>query len=228
MNVTINGVSSDTISGLQILELPPITKPKMRRTIDTIDGRAGDIVTKLGYDAYDKKIRILLHDSYTLQTVTSFFNTSGEIVFSNDPGMVYKFETLEKIDFERAVKFKTAEITFHVQPYKLSQTEQPKTITSSPTTVTNSGNAVSAPVYSITGSGTVEILLDGSGAISVNMADGQIVIDTDNLEASLEGVLKNRRVTGSYESLWLTPGNHSIAWSGTVSSIIITNYSRWI
>ena len=42
MYVIINGVSSDTIQGLQVLSLPPITKPKMRRQVDTIDGRAGD------------------------------------------------------------------------------------------------------------------------------------------------------------------------------------------
>lgn len=228
MFVIINGVSSETISGLQILELPPITKPKMRRTIDTIDGRAGDIVTKLGYEAYDKTIRVLLHDNYYIGEVTDFFNQSGEIIFSNDPGMVYRFETLDAIDYERAVKFKTAEITFHVQPYKHSTADQPRTFTSSPASITNRGNVTAAPTYSITGSGTVEILIDGLGAVSVNMADGQIVIDSEAMEASLEGVLKNRRVTGSYSNLYLTPGSHTITWSGTVSSLVISNYTRWI
>lgn len=227
MNVIINGVSSDTINGLQILELPPITKPKMRRTIDTIDGRAGDIVTKLGYDAYDKRIEILLHDTYSLDEVVTFFNSSGEIVFSNDPGMVYRFQVIEAIDFERAVKFKTATITFHVQPYKTSADELPKVLTSAGT-VTNSGTVTSAPTYVIEGSGTVEILVDSLGAVSIDMTDGSIVIDSDAMEASFAGSLKNRRVTGSYKSLWLTPGDHTISWSGTVTSVTVTYYSRWI
>lgn len=226
MYVIINGVSSETLSGVQVLELPPIRKPRMRRNVDVIDGRAGDIVTKLGYEAYDKTIRILLHDNYNLDQVVSFFNSKGEIIFSNDP-FIYQFEVLDEIDFERAVKFKTAEITFHVQPYKKSPAQTPKTFTSSGY-VTNMGNVSSAPTFDIVGSGTVEIQIDGSTAITVNMTDGQIVIDSTEMEASLNGVLKNRRVTGSYENLWLTPGAHSITWSGTVASLTISNYSRWI
>ena len=46
--IILNGVNSNTITGLLIQELPPISKPLMRTQIDQIDGRDGDIVTKLG------------------------------------------------------------------------------------------------------------------------------------------------------------------------------------
>ena len=128
MYVIINGVSSDTIQGLQVLSLPPITKPKMRRQVDTIDGRAGDIITELGYEAYDRTITVLLHHNYDLDAITAFFNTSGEIIFSNEPDKKYYFRLLEKIDYERAVRFKTANITFHVQPYKYPVNETPLTV----------------------------------------------------------------------------------------------------
>ena len=130
MYVIINGVSSDTIQGLQVLSLPPITKPKMRRQVDTIDGRDGDIITELGYEAYDRTITVLLHHNYDLDAITAFFNTSGEIIFSNEPDKKYYFRLLEKIDYERAVKFKTANITFHVQPYKYPINETPLTVSS--------------------------------------------------------------------------------------------------
>ena len=128
MYVIINGVSSDTIQGLQVLSLPPITKPKMRRQVDTIDGRDGDIITELGYEAYDRTITVLLHHNYDLDAITKFFNTSGEIIFSNEPDKKYYFQLLEKIDYERAVRFKTANITFHVQPYKYPVNETPLTV----------------------------------------------------------------------------------------------------
>lgn len=127
MYVIINGVNSDTIQGLQILSLPPITKPKMRTSVATIDGRPGDIVTYLGYEAYNKTIKILLHDTYDLPAIMAYFNQSGTIIFSNDPDKVYTFETIDQINYERAVKFKTASVTIHVQPYKLSATEEPAT-----------------------------------------------------------------------------------------------------
>ena len=44
------GVSSTTIKGLIISELPPISKPKMRIKETEIDGRDGSIVEELGYE----------------------------------------------------------------------------------------------------------------------------------------------------------------------------------
>ena len=52
--IILNGNISTNIPGLLISELPPITKPKIRTNIEEIDGRDGDIVTYLGYSAYDK------------------------------------------------------------------------------------------------------------------------------------------------------------------------------
>ena len=56
--IILNGKNSADISGLLIQSLPPITKPLQRTQVETIDGRAGDIVTPLGFAAYDKKIFI--------------------------------------------------------------------------------------------------------------------------------------------------------------------------
>lgn len=230
MNVIINGVNSDTINGLQILSLPPITKPRMRTSIATIDGRAGDIVTKLGYEAYNKRIKILLHDTYNLDAVEAFFNTSGTIIFSNEPNRRYTFETIEAIDFERAVKFKTAFITFHVQPYKLANPAESTSWSSTSKSITNSGNTASAPRLRINGSGTVTINIDGSTAfVIVIPSAGWIVIDSDQLDAYSGDNLANRNVTGSYEALRLSPGSHTITRSGgTVSSMVLENVSRWI
>ena len=72
--VIINGVNSNTKTGLMINELPPITKPSMRTDTEEIDGRDGDIITKLGYSAYDKEITIGLAGDYDINEVISFFN----------------------------------------------------------------------------------------------------------------------------------------------------------
>lgn len=230
MWVKINGISSDTLSGVQILSLPPITKPRMRTQIATIDGRAGDIVTKLGYEAYNKKISILLHDIYNLYEVVEFFNTSGVIVFSNEPDMGYSFETIEAIDFNRAVKFKKADITFHVQPYKLNYPTVSMPLLTASERVYNSGNVESAPQLRIEGTGTVTINIDGSDAFVVTMPDGgSIVLDAAQMNAYAGLNLANRSVVGSYENLMLTPGSHTITRSGgTVTSMVLDNYSRWI
>ena len=75
--VIINGVNSLTINGLAIKELPPISKPLMRATLETIDGRDGDITTYLGYSAYDKEMEIGLFGNYDINNIIAFFNQEG-------------------------------------------------------------------------------------------------------------------------------------------------------
>ena len=229
MHVIINGVSSETLQGVQVLSLPPITKPRMRTSVAVIDGRPGDIVTRLGYEAYNRKIRILLHHDYDIDAISAFFNTSGTIIFSNEPDMEYEFETIDAFSFERAVRYKTADITFHVQPYKLSATEQPATGSSSPMTLTNEGNTDSAPRITIAGSGTVTVSLDGYLALTITMPSaGEITIDSAELNAYSQGNLANRSVSGDYNDIKLSPGQHSLTWTGTVTSVTVRNISRWI
>lgn len=54
--IIINGTNSQSIEGLVISTTPSISKPAIRTSVEEIDGRDGDIVTKLGYSAYDKEI----------------------------------------------------------------------------------------------------------------------------------------------------------------------------
>lgn len=229
MHVIINGVSSETLQGVQVLSLPPITKPRMRTSITTIDGRPGDIVTRLGYEAYNRKIKILCHHTYDMEAISAFFNSSGEIIFSNEPDMVYTFQTIDAFSFDRAVQFKTSDITFHVQPYKLSSSEQPQTGSRSPMTLTNEGNTDSAPRITIAGSGTVTVSLDGYLALTITMPSaGEITIDSAELNAYSQGNLANRSVNGDYNDIKLSPGQHSLTWTGTVTSVTVRNISRWI
>ena len=116
--IIINGKSSKDVDGLIIQSLPPITKPAMRNLIEEIDGRDGDIITKLGYGAYDKTFTIGLRGTYNVDDVIEFLNQDGTIIFSNEMDKYYNFTMLEQIDFEKLLRYKTAEVTIHVQPFK--------------------------------------------------------------------------------------------------------------
>ena len=116
--VELNGEKSTDVKGLIIQSLPPISKPKMRTSIDDIDGRDGDIVTKLGYSAYDKEVSIGLHGDFDIDDAISFFDSEGEVVFGNERDKYYRYQILDQIDFERLVRFRTATVKMHVQPFK--------------------------------------------------------------------------------------------------------------
>lgn len=118
--ITLNGYKSTLIKGLLISELPPITKPLQRSQIEEIDGRDGDVVTKLGYAAYDKKMTIGCYGDFNIDDIIQFFDSEGTVVFSNEPDKFYRYKILQSIDFERLCRFKTASVVFHVQPFKFS------------------------------------------------------------------------------------------------------------
>ena len=230
--IELNGVSSETIQGLLIQELPPITKPKMRANIEEIDGKSGDIITELGYSAYDKAVQIGLYGNFDIDQVISYFNSSGQVVFSNEPDKYYNYTILSQIDFNRLIRFRTATVKFHVQPFKFSQEDNSMTFTITNQTsiqIRNSGNIYSKPVLTITGTENIGLYLNGIQIFAIALGNlNQITIDTNNMNAYLGETLLNRIVTGDYNNFMLNSGLNTISWTGNISQIKIDNYSRWI
>jgi predicted phage tail component-like protein len=144
MNYCIyNGVNSNTILGLLICELPPITRPRMRYEAIEIDGRDGNIADELGYSAFIKEMIIGIYGNYSNNTesnrnktnlnrnlnnfdidaISKYLSGSGKITFSNEPDKYYNVNFLDQIDFERLVKFRTAKVKMMAQPFKFLKDE---------------------------------------------------------------------------------------------------------
>lgn len=353
--IILNGVRSDSIRGLLISSLPSISKPMLRTEVEEIDGRDGDIVTPLGYSAYNKEMSIGLYGQYDIDEVIEYFDSEGEVIFSNEPDKVYRYKIIEQIDFEKLIRYKTATVTFHVQPHKYSAVETAYsfentslsipdyTVTKYGVTVTasngvisisgtstrsaefyipveitledgasaleatvigtgavgtlvrviqqspvnddsvaqkvlhitadnsikrvtggnqagatyhylwiliptgktvnftmnvnvmavsclvyNIGNTVSRPKLTIYGTGTLALSINGTHVLTVVIPDDYITIDGEAMEATVGDVLANRYVAGDYDDIRLKKGRNVISWTGTVSRIVIENYSRWI
>lgn len=122
--IILNNKNSTEIKGLLISTLPPISKPSKRYNQEEIDGRDGDLITELGYKAYDKEFQIGLTYNYDVDEVISYFDSKGTVTFSNEPDKYYNYEIIEQIDFEKLIRFKTATIKMHVQPFKYSATDE--------------------------------------------------------------------------------------------------------
>lgn len=229
--VIINGVNSGTITGLAIKELPPITKPMIRSQIEEIDGRDGDIITELGYAAYDKQIEIGLYGAFDINRVIEFFTGEGKVTFSNESDKFYYYKIINQIDYEKLLKFKTAVVTFHCQPFKYPTTESTINLTTGNNTITNSGNIYAKPILEIVGSGNIEIGLGGVQILEIALGTNEkITIDVPNLEAynTDDKSLMNRDVTGDYMKLLIQKGNNTLSITGTITSAKIKNYTRWI
>ncbi len=231
-NIIWKGVDSSTIEGLMICELPPITKPKMRVQETTVDGVDGSIIEELGYESYDKSLKIGLTYNFDIDEVIDYFNGEGKVVFSNEPEKYYNAKIIDQIDYERLLRFREATVKFRVQPFKYSNEEGIKTfniadeITS--VNVYNNGNYKSKPIIKITGSGTIEFKQEGIAVFTYTFPDDDtyVVIDSNKQDAYVGSTLKNRKMNGEFPILKV--GKNVFSWTGTITKIEVSNYSRWL
>ena len=236
--VIINGVSSKNVNGLLIQSLPPISKPQIRTTVEEIDGRDGDIVTPLGFSAYDKTITIGLKGEYNVDDVIEYFNASGQITFSNELDKYYNFAIYDVIDFNKLIRYKTANVKIHVQPFKYSIDEppiiwtNPGSATIANITVVNKGNIYSRPKLLINGSNTITVYINNKRVLSIdlNAAGETILIDAAGMNATDESgeVYLNRKVTGDYNNLRFNPGVNKLRITGNITDANLELCSRWI
>ena len=155
--IVLNGLKSTMIKGLLIQSLPPITKPLVRTAIETIDGRDGDIVTKLGYSAYNKTLKIGLFGDFNIDEVIQYFDSEGTVIFSNEPDKFYYYQIIDQIDFDKLLRFKTADVTFHVQPFKYSAVDD---------AILEKKNKLSPKVYSTERAGVTVSVQNGIISVS--------------------------------------------------------------
>lgn len=233
--ITLNGKNSNEINGLLIQELPPISKPQIRTEVEEIDGRDGDIVTKLGFAAYDKEFTVGLYKDFDINEIIAYFNSEGTVIFSNESDKYYNYQIIDQIDFERLVRYRTATVRMHCQPFKYSTEERTRSSTSladKTFSITNSGNIYSKPAVTVYGAGTINLSLNGKQlfVIELGETDNYLTIDADKLEAYQDTTetLMNRSVDGDYNNLKLEVGRNTFTWSGELTKIEVSNYSRWI
>lgn len=229
--IVFKGIDSRDVKGLIISELPPITKPKLRVRVDTIDGKDGSDITSLGFEAYTKTITIGLTKNYDVDNIIAWLHGEDIIQFSNEPDKYYRVKVVDQIDFEKLLRFKTATVNFYTQPFKYSATERLKTVNVTGLTTTevrNAGNYFSKPAITFTGTGTINISVNGLQKCVLNLGatSESITLDADKQEAYSGGVLKNRQMDGDF--ITLEVGKNIITWTGNLTKIELLNYSRWL
>lgn len=256
--VVINGESSLNIQGLAIQSLPNISKPLMRSRREEIDGRDGDIITKLGYSAYDKTLKIGLWGNYDINQVIAFFNQEGVITFSNEPDKYYNFTILNREDYINKLEaFREASITIHCQPFKYELNEQPieldnEYVEETDTSMTFDNSLVADMDISLKGNTSQTGTPTPSTPIPVNVVSGdnKIYVSSGNLfklpstiNQTLNGITYTLNEDGSLtmsgtanaNSDIILPLDYSLDLDGTyIFSLDITGtiqpvgYQQWI
>ena len=223
------GINSNTFSSLVVQELPAITKPPIKYQTTTIDGRDGDIVEALGYKAYDKEISIGIKNMSEIDDIIEWLTGNGELTLSNEPDKYYNAQILNSIDFDRLVRFRTAKIKFHVQPFKYSNNEAIDTENTTglqTLTIRNNGNTISKPIITLEGTGEIDITYNNKEIIFTFDEQGKATFDSEKEDVSCNEILLNRNMIGDF--ITLNKGNNVFTWTGTITKWEIQKKSRWI
>jgi phage-related protein len=96
-------------------------------------------------------------------------------------------------------------------------------------TVTNQGLEASKPIMTLTGSGIVEISINGYAQFQYDFGDDtEVTIDSEQEDAYMgtPSNLKNRQMTGQFPIF--NPGENIISWAGSLTEIKIKPNSRWL
>ena len=231
MNYVIwNNIDSRDIKGLLICELPPITKPNMRVKETAIDGVDGSVIEELGYESYDKTMVVALTAGADIDKIMEYFTGNGELVFSNEPNKYYRARIIKNIDFERLLRYRTAKVTFRVQPFKYDRLEIERVATSERESmiVENIGNHTAKPLITLTGSGIVALYINGNHTCEITFIEGAntVTLDCEKQDAYNYLGFQNQNMRGYFPIL--EKGNNVISWVGTLESIQIKRYSRWL
>lgn len=235
-HIIVNGWNTLNVPGLVVQELPPIIRPPMRVQEETIDGVPGSKFTELGYAAYEKTVLLGLHGNYDLDRMCQHLQAkAGSIVFSNEPDRVYDYQLSKQIVYTRLGRFRQADVTFNVQPFKKTLGLQPITPTPGATGIANIpsyGNIIAYPVIELTGQGVITFydLQSDVELLQINLGAGEsVTIDCEAQNAYTGPVLMNRQVVGDYKALGVVPGGDAgYRWTGQVDYLRITNYEWWI
>lgn len=225
------GISSNDFQGIVVNSLPPISKPPKRTSNVQIDGKDGDIIEFLGYDAYDKSINITVLQETNIDELINWLNGSGRLILSNEPTKYYEAEIIDQIDFSRLVKYEPVEIKFHIQPYKYLVDEEITSLEINSETslsVINNGFIESKPIIKLYGSGLIEIYINNLYVFTVNIDDENVTVDAVKEDAYKGTILKNRQMTGEFENIRLQPGENTITWTGNLTQIDVDAKSRWL
>lgn len=146
---------------------------------------------------------------------------SGELIQSDDDEYYLKVLNAQIEESERIIKrygWFTAHFTCDPYFYRIDGKEE-YSITN-PKILDNEYDT-SHPIYVFIGSSGTRTLTVNGNAVSV-VVNGETMLDTDRMitYTTSDMVLRNTRLTGDYEDLYLRPGTNTITATGTGLKII--------
>lgn len=240
--ISFRGISTESMVGVEVSQMPNHKKAGKRMTEYYIKGRDGALHVNEGYSNIELTAVLVLIDgnSELRQTVNAWADGTGKLVTSDDPDKAYIATVRDEIRWTRILGnsgfYDTAEINFNCQPFMYEAVETVAELTQ-PTagedwthTIINPGTMIALPMMEVTGSGNVMIDIQspnfgGSVTDLYNLGQYPANIDSENGYAY---TLMGGAVSMSGNFPFFATGENLITFSSGITAVKIIPRWRWL
>lgn len=232
-SVLFNNLDSYKELDLFIKARPDIPIPEKNINLIDIEGMNGSLTEDLGtYKDIEIPIdftivnKLEFHDKLRYIKAWLLNISNNKLVFSDDTGFFYKVNYV-KLDSSILRTYKIMggfKATFVCKPFSFAFSGLNKaTLTTSGTTIVNSGAEKCDPIITAYGTGVVNLFVNNREIILKNLV-GNITLDSTLKEAYNSTYANlNDTINGNYP--YLDIGKNIITWTGTITKVeIIPNW----
>ena len=228
--VSFRGVSTASMTGIIIAQMPSHRKAGQRYVEYKIPARDGSLHMMEGYEPFDTvcKLRLIKQDATAHQTINAWADGTGKLITSDDPSKCWQAMVRDEIvwtrDYAAGKFFDTANIVFHCQPFMHETTESTQTFAATGNII-NLGNVVSLPLIQVNGNGTCSLTVGGEEITLTGVVSGTpVFIDCDAAYVYTSAGMTT--MTGHFPKIPL--GTSQIVVGSGVTSLVITPRWGWV
>ena len=212
------GVNSRTV-GIAVTDLPEIILPEERITFTDVPGLSGSLVQTEGVDVY-KDITLAVKcycpdpTPAAVAMIAGYFRGASKLELPNRPEGYYEARVVNQIAFSKILRGNTPRtftVNFRCKPFLHLYSGETEETVSSGDFLHNPTGIQAKPLFTITGSGDITLLV-GTQIIQLNGIEGGIILDSELQEAYWDNALKNNCMTGEFPVLG--EGDSAVSWTG--------------
>lgn len=221
--------------GIKLSGPVPIVRPEERVQHVEIPGRSGDLTELEGEDIFNSYIQtatILVPGGYRVREIYNWLKGAGYVTFHGEPDRKQAARIIGAITLNkhsRNLDWWVGDVQFYCQPLKQLLFENTVTITSSGSTVMNTGDVESRPKITAKASGTSMSITVGGKTLTISglTSGNEYIIDSEIMEVTNadRSALLTKDSLGDFPML--KPGSNTITGSGW-SRLVIDRRERFL
>lgn len=176
------------------------------------------------YIPYERSMEFYIGDEEQISVINNWLVGYGRLQTAKDPEGYFKAHVISGLGYEKFLQVKDKmNVTFKINPpFLYLHSGDTPIILTAPGTVNNPGTHESEPYVKITGSGNINIDINGQ-IIALTAVDGYLVIDSESQYIYKDTVNQGDKMVGEFPKF--NPGINNISWTGTVTNI--ETIPRW-